>query len=175
MGPLHPKLHYARLWHNQLRYQYIDRLLHWNLRRASRDFDSTVLTIIIDSMDRKKAVWPNYHFNRKPHEIESLKPKPMMTVTGGIAHGWCTAILIAQETLSHGSNAYVEVLCPLFDKVAELCMGPRSKLPGPSGLASRQHCCVNQTHLCRCLLQSDGGHAEVLHTYDELPHGGPYT
>ena len=73
------------------------RVLYWNLRFASREFDSTVLTILTDSMYRKKAVWPTYHFNRKPHEIESLKPRPMLTVTGGIAHGWCTAIFIAQE------------------------------------------------------------------------------
>ena len=77
--------------------------------------------IIIDSMDRKKAVWPKFRFNRKPHEIESLKPRPRMTVTGGMAHGWCTGIFIAQETMSHGSNAYVEVLCQLLDKVVELC------------------------------------------------------
>ena len=34
---------------------------------------------------------------------------------------WCTAIFIAQDTVSHGSNAYVEVLCQLLDKVAEIC------------------------------------------------------
>ena len=30
-------------------------------------------------------------------------------------------MVIAQGTQSHGSNAYVEVLCQLLDKVAELC------------------------------------------------------
>ena len=77
--------------------------------------------IIIDSMDRKKAPWPKYDFNRRPHEIEQLKPRPRMTVTGGIAHGWCTAIFIAQETMSHGSNAYVEALCQLLDQMDESC------------------------------------------------------
>ena len=61
-------------------------------------------------MDRKKAVWPKWDFKRRPHETEQLKPRPRMTVTGGTAHGWCTAIHIAQETLSHGSNAYVEAI-----------------------------------------------------------------
>ena len=75
---------------------------------ASREFDSFVLTIIIDSMDKKKAVWPKYDFNQKPQLIEGLKLRPRMTVTGGIAHGWCTGIFITQATLSHGSNAYVE-------------------------------------------------------------------
>lgn len=128
-APLHEKLQYARLWRNHLRDQYMDRVIYWNLRFLSRRFDSTVLVIIIDSMDRKKAVWPKYDFNRKPHEIESLKPRPRMTVTGGIAHGWCTGIFIAQETMSHGSNAYVEVLCQLLDKVAEICRVQGRRFP----------------------------------------------
>ena len=128
-SPLHVKLHHARRWRDHLRDQYMDRILYWNLRFASREFDSTVLVLIIDSMDRKKAVWPKYDFNRKPHAIENLKPRPKMTVTGGIAHGWCTAIFIAQETLSHGSNAYVEVLCQLLDQVAELCRVQGRRFP----------------------------------------------
>ena len=128
-SPLHVKLHHARRWRDHLRDQYMDRILYWNLRFASREFDSTVLTIIIDSMDRKKAVWPKYDFNRKPHTIENLKPRPRMTVTGGMAHGWCTGIFITQETLSHGSNAYVEVLCQLLDKVAELCRVQGRRFP----------------------------------------------
>ena len=107
----------------------MDRVLYWNLRFVSRSFDSTVLVIIIDSMDRKKAVWPKYDFTRKPHDIEALKPRPRMTVTGGVAHGWCTGIFIAQETMSHGSNAYVEVLCQLLDKVAELCRVQGRRFP----------------------------------------------
>ena len=128
-APLHQKLHWARMWRDHLRDQYMDRVLYWNLRFVSRSFDSTVLVIIIDSMDRKKAVWPKYAFNRKPHEIEALKPRPRMTVTGGVAHGWCTGIFIAQETLTHGSNAYVEVLCQLLDKVAELCRVQGRRFP----------------------------------------------
>ena len=73
----------------------MDLVIYWNLRFASRSFDSTVLVIIIDSMDRKKAAWPKYDFNRKPHEIQALKPRPRMTVTGGIAHGWCIGIFIS--------------------------------------------------------------------------------
>ena len=52
-----------------------------------------------------------------------------MTITGGIAHGWCTGILIAQETMSHGSNAYVEVLCESLDKVAEICRVQGRRFP----------------------------------------------
>ena len=54
-APLAEKLQYARRWRDHLRDQYTDRVLYWNLRFLSRRFDSTVLVIIIDSMDRKKA------------------------------------------------------------------------------------------------------------------------
>ena len=128
-APLQEKLQWARMWRDHLRDQYMDRVLYWNLRFASREFDSTVLVIIIDSMDRKKAVWPKYDFTRKPHEIEALKPRPRMTITGGIAHGWCTCIFVAQETLTHGSNAYVEVLCQILDKVADMCKVQGRRFP----------------------------------------------
>ena len=51
-SPLHVKLQYARRWRDHLRDQYMDRVLYWNLRFASREFDSSVLTIIIDSMGK---------------------------------------------------------------------------------------------------------------------------
>ena len=128
-APLAEKLQYARRWRDHLRDQYTDRVLYWNLRFLSRRFDSTVLVIIIDSMDRKKAPWPKWDFNRKPIEIAHLKPRPRMTVIGGIAHGWCTGIFIAQETMSHGSNAYVEVMCQLLEKVAEMCRSQGRRFP----------------------------------------------
>ena len=81
------------------------------------------------SDDEDKVVWPKYGFYRKPQLIEGLKPRPRMTVTGGIAHGCCAGIFITQETLSHGSNAYVEVLCHLLDKVAELCRVQGQRFP----------------------------------------------
>ena len=93
---------------------------------------TTVLVIIIDSMDRKTAVWPKWDFHRRPREMDNLKPRPIMTVTGGIVHGWCTAIYVAQETLAHGSNAYVEVLRQLLDEVSRLCRAQGRRLKRPT-------------------------------------------
>ena len=123
------KLAWAKLWRKHLRDQYEDRSVYWALRLASQDFDSTVLVIIIDSMDKKTSVWPKYKFDRKPHEIEGLKPRPRMTLTCGIAHGWCTGIFWAPETLSHGSNAFCEVLCIILSKVAALARVKGRKFP----------------------------------------------
>ena len=91
----------------------MDRVLHWKIRSSSRRLDATVLVIIIDSINRKEAVWPKWDLNWRPHEVENLKPRPIMTVTGGIVHGRCAAIYIAQETMSHGNNAYVEAMGPV--------------------------------------------------------------
>lgn len=128
-APVQTKLQYARLWRDHLRGQYLDRQLYWSLRFLSRRFDSTVLTIIIDTMDRRKAPWPKWDFNRKPHQIAQLPPRPRMIITGGIAHGWCTAVFIAPETLSHGSNAYIEVLCQILNEVAERCRTQGKRFP----------------------------------------------
>ena len=88
-------LAWARLWRRRLRGQFEDRTIYCNLCFASRQYDSTVLVIIIDSMDKKKCVWPKYSFNRKLHEIEGLRPRPHMTLTTcGIAHGWVTGFFV---------------------------------------------------------------------------------
>ena len=123
------KLAWARLWRKHLRDQYEDRSVYWALRLASQAFDATVLVIIIDSMDKKKCVWPKYQFDRKPHEIDGLKARPRMTLTCGIAHGWCTGLFCAQETLSHGSNAFNEVLCIILSKVSQIARAKGRKFP----------------------------------------------
>jgi hypothetical protein len=85
--------------------------------------------IIIDSMDKKKCVWPKYSFMRKPHEIEGLKPRPRMTLTCGIAHGWVTGLFVGQEGLTHGSDAFLEVLCLLLTKVSDMCKAAGRRFP----------------------------------------------
>ena len=74
----------AANWRKHLQEQYHDRLLYWHLRWFSRQYrklrfttsvqrrlSRSVLTIIIDSMDKSKLVWPQYAF-RKPNSLEPL-------------------------------------------------------------------------------------------------------
>ena len=63
---------------------------------AISDEDRQMFKELFASDDEDKVVWPKYDFNRKPQLIEGLKPRPRMTVTCGIAHGWCTGIFITQ-------------------------------------------------------------------------------
>ena len=123
------KLAWARLWKKHLREQYEDRTVYWSLRAASREFDSTILTIIIDSMDNKKCAWPRYNYKKRPHEVEQLKPRPRTVVTCGIAHGWVTAFFLTEENLSHGSNAFIDVLVQLLSKVCEMCKVQGRRFP----------------------------------------------
>ena len=68
-----------------------------------------MLTIIIDSMDKSKLVWPQYSF-RKPKSLDNLK-RPRMVYTLAMAHGWtCEFFLIDDEVLSHGASHFCEVL-----------------------------------------------------------------
>ena len=120
-APLQDKGRFARRRRDHLRDQYMDRVVYWDFRLLWRRFDSTVWVVIIDAMYRNKAVWPKWDFHWRPRAIEQLRPRLSMTATGGIVHGWSTAIYIPQETLSHGSNACVEVMCQLLDEVSSLC------------------------------------------------------
>ena len=80
-------------------------------------------------MDKKKCVWPRYDFPKRPHDLENLKPRPRMTLTGALAHGWCTAFFDAPETLSHGADAFLEVLCITLSKVWDMCQVQGRRFP----------------------------------------------
>ncbi len=122
----------AANWRTHLRQQYHDRLLYWHLRWFSHQYRSqspasslqrpasrSVLTIIIDSMDKSKLVWPQYSF-RKPKSLDNLK-RPRMVCTLAIAHGWtCDFFLTDDEVLSHGASHFCEVLSQTLDRVAEM-------------------------------------------------------
>ena len=52
---------------------------------------SNILTIIIDSMDKKKTVWPKWAFDRPSKEIEKLGARPRVVITAALAHGYTTS------------------------------------------------------------------------------------
>ena len=115
----------AANWRVHLQQQYHDRLLYWHLRWFSRQYrvqrcqTRSVLTIIIDSMDKSKFVWPQYSF-RKPKVLDQLQ-RPRMVCTLAIAHGWtCDFYLTDDEVLSHGASHYCEVLERTLSRVAEI-------------------------------------------------------
>ena len=131
-GTQHKKHIVAANWRTHLRQQYHDRLLYWHLRWFSRQYrrqcpasslqrctTHSVLTIIIDSMDKSKLVWPQYSF-RKPKSLDKLLC-PRMVCILAIAHGWtCEFVLTDDEVLSHGASHFCEVLSRTLDRVAEI-------------------------------------------------------
>ena len=59
---------------------------------------SSVLTIIIDDMDRSKFAWPRWPFHKQPYELDSLI-RPTVTFTGALAHG-CGTFLYTPAPLT---------------------------------------------------------------------------
>ena len=95
--------------------QYLDRTIYWALRLKSRQH-SPVLTIIIDSMDRVKFMWPKWDFGRVSKSLAKLH-RPRYAVTAAVAHGYGTYVFGALEDQIHGGDHYNDVLCQMFDAV----------------------------------------------------------
>ena len=113
------RLGVAREWRRHLRDQYHDRAIYWFLRYASRR-RMDVLTIIIDSMDKAKFAWPQFPWTRCSKDLESLQ-RPRFVFTAAIAHGFGTFFFIADESVSHGANAFCEVLLRVLEAVSAEC------------------------------------------------------
>ena len=121
------RLDLAREWRLHLRATYHDRMIYWWCRYASRH-SMDVLTIIIDSMDKAKFAWPQYPWGRVDKTLTDFH-RPRLCVTAGIAHGYCTAIYVADDELSHGSNAFCDVLVRLLENVWRQCAETGKKFP----------------------------------------------
>lgn len=113
------KLELAHAWRVHLQQQYLDRQIYWSLRHCSRQPGSDILTVIIDSMDKKKTVWPKWSFDRPSKEIEKLGARPRVVVTAALAHGHVTSWFLAPDELTHGSDAYCEILCQVIEQVRQ--------------------------------------------------------
>lgn len=124
------KFMWARAWRQHLQDQYHDRMIYWALRFESRRPQADVLVIIIDSMDKAKTVWPKYPYNKKPHELEATQvPRPRSQVTAAIAHGWCTDIFLADDSVFHGASAFIEVLVRVLTHVEAIAEQHGRELP----------------------------------------------
>ena len=120
-APPQEKLNLAHTWRIHLQQQHLDRQIYWALRSASLDPGSPILTIIIDSMDRKKTVYPKWKFDRPPKQIAMLGARPRVVVTAALAHGYSNSWYLAPDELSHGADAYCEVLCQVLQDVWHVC------------------------------------------------------
>lgn len=119
------KLEKAHAWRVHLQHQYLDRQIYWSLRHASKLKGSNILTIIIDSMDKKKTVWPKWAFDRPSKEIEKLGARPRVVITAALAHGYTTSWFLAPDELTH-------VQMRIAKSCAKLCKRwPRSLVLGP--------------------------------------------
>jgi hypothetical protein len=117
-GDLGRRAAVARDLRKHIRDQYQDRVLYWSMRWASRQ-DQDVLCIIIDSMDKTKFALPRYPFAEKPKELEAFN-RPKLVCTAALAHGWATCVYLADDDISHGADAFCEVLLRTIEEVAKV-------------------------------------------------------
>ena len=135
-GSLAAKQEAARSWRAHLREQYHYRLLYWQLRWFSRQHrrqcpessGGSVLTIIIDSMDKSKLVWPQYAF-QQPKSLANLT-RPRMVLTAAIAHGWTVEFFLTDdEVTSHGASHFCDVLTKTLERVQEIADRDGPEMP----------------------------------------------
>ena len=121
------RLDMARQWREHLRNAYHDRMIYWWCRYASRH-SMDVLTIIIDSMDKAKFAWPQWPWGRADKALDGVH-RPRLVVTGGLAHGFFTCLFVAEDTVSHGSCAFCDVLTRILELVYAQCKERRIAFP----------------------------------------------
>ena len=121
------RLGYAREWRDHLRDQYHDRTIYWHNRYASRSKQG-VLTIIIDSMDKAKFAWPQYEWGRVDKTLDTVR-RPRLVLTAAIAHGYGTFFFVADEDLTHGADAFLDVLERVLETVWAECRREGLRFP----------------------------------------------
>ena len=126
--PLADKYDVAMRLKAHLQGQYSDRAIYWALREASKLKVDSILCIIIDSMDKSKFAIPRWPWGRNPKLLEGFV-RPVITVTAVMAHGFATMFFLADETIEHGSNAFLEVLLLAMEKVLKICKAKHIKFP----------------------------------------------
>ena len=95
--------------------------------------ENSILTIIIDSMDKSKLVWPQYGF-QQPKCLDKLL-RPRMVLTAAIAHGWTTEFFLTDdEVTSHGASHFCDVLTKTLERVASIAEKEGRDMP--------RHLCV---------------------------------
>ena len=142
---VHARVDLAREWRLHLRAAYHDRMIYWWCRYASRH-NLDVLTIIIDSMDKAKLAWPQWPWGTVDKTLERFR-RPRVVLTAAMAHGYGTFLFVADEDLSHGSDAFCDVLARVLEFVWRRCRETGRNFP---------------RHL---VIQSDNTTAQAKNTY----------
>ena len=127
------KMQLAKAWQEHLRAQYADRLIFWGIRLASRQF-AGVLSLVIDSMDRSKTVFPQYDFasNKTPLFLDGAH-RPKLVLTAVIIHGWCTCLFYQHQFIQHGASTACELILRALDVAKGISR--RTNRPWPRQLA----------------------------------------
>lgn len=114
--------------------QAVDRLLghlshiwrcrstYWESRQQSRSGDGSLLTLIIDGMDRSKPSLPRWPRGQQPkHSTFERIPRTGVLLSAVLAHGHGVVIFLAEEHASQGSSYTWDSLLFAIDLVWKNC------------------------------------------------------
>jgi hypothetical protein len=66
------------------------------------------------SWDKVKTAYPRWAFNKKPHFLAGIR-RPRSTLCACLAHGYATTLFLADESVNHGSNHFIEVVAQTLE------------------------------------------------------------
>ncbi len=73
-------------------------------------------------MDKSKFAWPRYDWHRSPKDLAELH-RPRMNFTAVLVHGWGAFLAMSSETITHGADFCIDILCRAVQKVYEQIKG----------------------------------------------------
>ena len=97
-------------------------------------------------MDIAKFAWPQWPWGILDKVLDKIR-RPRVILTAAIAHGYGVFLYVADEELSHGSDAFCDVLARVLEFVARKCRELGQQFP---------------RHL---VVQSDNTTAQAKNTY----------
>ena len=132
----------------------------------------SALTVIIDSMDKRKLIWPQSAF-QAPKSLAHLA-RPCMVLTAAIAHGWTVEFFLTDEEAHHGASHFCDVLTKTLERVQEMADREGREMP--------KHLCIQSDNTTSQAKNSLVGQflahlvaSSHFEMYSEFPASGAYS
>ena len=79
-------------------------------------------------MDKAKLAWPQWPWRIIDKVLDKIR-RPRVILTAAMAHGYGVFLYVADEELSHGSDAFCDVLARVLEFVARKCRELGQQVP----------------------------------------------
>lgn len=107
-----------KMYIEHLRAQYEDRTIYYRLRASSRSKSSPEVTLMIDSMDQCKFIYPRSGSIFRSKELGSMI-RPKAHITGVLCHGYFFLVSVSAQDMRKDASAMVELLSHCLTKLVD--------------------------------------------------------